>query len=114
MPANEDYGESEIKPFLKESLDRISADEKPLLDTFTTSMMGQIVSIWYELHVFIKHDAWNEFGEGNFVAFPILIKPKPRRMTSNQIFDHSGEWNPGLFGGGAVLRQSPDSEQLND
>ena len=36
-------------------------------------MLGQIVHIWYEAHVFVKYDAWNDFGSGNFVSFPILI-----------------------------------------
>ena len=57
----------------------ISRDELPLLRRLTTSMMGQIVNVWYELHIFVKHDAWNEFGAGNYVKIPVIIIPQPFR-----------------------------------
>ncbi len=59
-------------------------------------MMGQIVNVWYELHIFVKHDAWNEFGAGNFVTVPVLIIPKPVREKSVYNWDHNN-WNPNAF-----------------
>ena len=59
-------------------------------------MFGQIVHIWYEVHVFVKYDAWNDFGSGNFVSFPIIIVPKQHESEnkSADIFMHSN-WGPG-------------------
>ena len=34
------------------------------------------MSVSYELQVYVKHDAWTEFGKGKFVAFPIKIVSK--------------------------------------
>jgi len=55
---------------------QVSEDERELLKGMSTSIMGQIISIWYEVHVFVKHSAWNEFGSGQYVSIPILIVPK--------------------------------------
>ena len=44
-----------------------------MVQQFTCSFSGEGFEIWYELHVFAKHDAWNEFGDGNGVKIPIRI-----------------------------------------
>jgi len=74
----------------------ICKDEISLLKRMTTSMMGQIVNIWYELHIYVKHDSWNEFGAGNFVTVPILIVPRPSNQESDDVFDHKN-WNPNAY-----------------
>lgn len=43
-------------------------------------MFGQIVHIWYEVHVFVKHDAWNVIRQGSGVKFPIILVHKPPDM----------------------------------
>lgn len=35
--------------------------------------MGQFFFVEYSLNVFVKHDSWNEFGEGASVTFPIRV-----------------------------------------
>ena len=37
------------------------------------SFVGKIVAIEYFLKAYVKHDAWNEFGEGKFVVLPIKL-----------------------------------------
>ena len=54
----------------------------PMLGSFSSSFFGQICKVWYTLKVFVKHDAWNDWGEGHAVDFPIKIKPK--RLVLNQ------------------------------
>ena len=44
-----------------------------MMKKFSTSFFGQIVKVWYVLRIIIKHDSWNEWGEGNYVDFPIKI-----------------------------------------
>ena len=39
--------------------------------------MGQFFYVEYSLNVFVKHDSWNEFGEGASVTFPIRIHQLP-------------------------------------
>ena len=56
-------------------------DEQPTLSTFTSTMMGQIVNIWYELYVYVKYDAWNDFGDGCYIKFPIKIVPKHKLIV---------------------------------
>ena len=51
--------------------------------------------IWYEVHVFVKYDAWNDFGSGKFVSFPILIMPNAPDTSkrSSEGFTHAN-WGP--------------------
>lgn len=51
-----------------------------MMASFSSSFFGQIVKVWYVLKVFVKHDAWNEWGEGESVDFPIKIFPKPTEI----------------------------------
>ena len=65
LPFDDDEENELLKarPYLKQSLQtQVSQDEQDVLKVISPSMMGQIVSIFYELHVFVKHSAWNEFG----------------------------------------------------
>jgi hypothetical protein len=39
--------------------------------------MGRYFFVEYSLNVFVKHDSWNEFGEGASVTFPIRIHQAP-------------------------------------
>jgi hypothetical protein len=34
---------------------------------------GRLFTIEYSLLVFMKHDSWNEFGEGNCISVPLKI-----------------------------------------
>ena len=92
----------EASDSLKESiLTRILPDEKPVLRSFTPTMMGQIINVWYELVVYVKHDAWNAFGQGKRVKFPIQIVPKPdggddSLLASIEQFSHES-WNPNTY-----------------
>ena len=56
---------------------QLTPETFPMLGSFSSSFFGQIVKVWYVLKVFVKHDAWNEWGEGNVVEFPIKIFPRP-------------------------------------
>ena len=38
-----------------------------------SSVNGKLISVSYELVFFIKHDAWNEFGQGHKIVHPINI-----------------------------------------
>jgi hypothetical protein len=41
------------------------------------SYSGKLFNIEFSLNVFVKHDSWNEFGEGNCVSLPIKIHQTP-------------------------------------
>lgn len=40
---------------------------------FPCTFNGKILKFSYTLKVSVKHDAWNEFGKGKSVTFPIQI-----------------------------------------
>ena len=37
------------------------------LESFSCSVKGKLIEVAYQLVVFVKHDAWNEWGEGRSV-----------------------------------------------
>jgi hypothetical protein len=56
-----------------DSLIKTYPDEEESLGLLTPSISGGIFTIKYTLRVFVKHDSWNEFGEGKFFNLPIKI-----------------------------------------
>jgi hypothetical protein len=60
-------------------------DEKQMLDSFSTSVQGQLISVSYTLRAYVKHDSWNEFGEGNCVNLPIKILQRPMAMATTVV-----------------------------
>ena len=56
----------------------------PMVQSFSTSFFGQLVKVWYVLKVFVKHDSWNEWGEGNSVEFPIKIQRQPVQIADDE------------------------------
>ena len=51
------------------------------------SFNGKIVAINYELAVYIKHNAWNEYGRGKGVKLPIKVLTPPRPASIFQSLD---------------------------
>jgi len=62
--------------------DSLPADIQPLLQSFTTSVVGTSFRVDYYLKLFVKHAAWNEFGEGKVVNFPIKIIQPPIQVQA--------------------------------
>ena len=56
---------------------KIHPDEIVMLKSFSTSVTGKLIGVYYTLKVFVKHDSWNEFGEGNVVSLPIKLLQPP-------------------------------------
>lgn len=45
------------------------------------SVHGKLIDINYMLEIYIKHDAWNEWGKGKLVTLPIkIMMPVPSSM----------------------------------
>lgn len=71
------------------------ADELPMLKAFSCSMQGNLFSVEYSLRVFVKHDSWNEFGQGNCINLPIQVIQPPIDITSDDVIQQKPEnWNP--------------------
>ena len=96
VPEEEEVIPGQMSENLQSSVSRLTQDEKPMLKRFTTSMIGQLITIWYELHIIVKHDVWNEFGAGNVVKFPITIIPRHQQQTSADAFPNI-DWLPDVF-----------------
>ena len=56
----------------------------PLLRSFSISVAGKLLRVDYVLKVFVKHDSWNEFGEGKVVSLPIKILQPPMQIVSQE------------------------------
>ena len=54
----------------------------PMLQSFSISVHGKIVQVEYILKAFVKHDSWNEFGEGKVASMPIQILQPPMQIVS--------------------------------
>ena len=61
------------KDYVVAKIDFAFPDEEESLKFLTPSISGGIFTIKYTLRVFVKHDSWNEFGEGKFFNLPIKI-----------------------------------------
>mmetsp|Transcript_29139 Transcript_29139/g.36144 ORF Transcript_29139/g.36144 Transcript_29139/m.36144 type:complete len:165 (+) Transcript_29139:652-1146(+) len=47
---------------------------------------GKLITVDYELRIFVKHDAWNEWGQGKVVCLPIrLMTPHPSDQDAQRI-----------------------------
>ena len=55
-----------------------------MFKSFSTSVAGKMIHIAYTLKVFVKHDAWNELGEGKVVSLPIKIVQPPMTIISQE------------------------------
>jgi hypothetical protein len=51
------------------------------------SFSGNFWFVEYSLNVFVKHDSWNEFGEGASVTFPLRIHQAPVQGPYNRCAD---------------------------
>lgn len=70
------------------------ADLHPMLRSFSSSFNGKIFSVSYVLKVFIKHDSWNEFGEGKVASLPIMILQPPMTVVSQEQVQAPAGWAP--------------------
>jgi hypothetical protein len=62
-------------------------------------MSGGLFTVTYTLRVFVKHDSWNEFGEGNCIILPLKIMQHPVEVMSTDILKSAPSgWNPKVAG----------------
>ena len=77
IPDSEQILVRDVHPYIAQTIkNTMYNDEKQNVKSLCPSMFGQIVHIWYEVHVFVKHDAWNVIGQGSCVKFPIILVQK--------------------------------------
>ena len=77
IPIHDDYNPAvitQLPSYMRESL---QPSNFPLVGKFSASFFGQIAKVWYVLRVIVKHDSWNEWGEGKSIDFPIKILSHP-------------------------------------
>lgn len=67
-------------------------DLHPMLKSFSISLSGKLITVNYVLKVFVKHEAWNEFGEGKVVSLPIQILQPPMQIVSQQVVQAPADW----------------------
>ena len=52
-----------------------------MLKSFSSTVKGKIIQVDYFLYVYIKYDAWNEFGDGHCAVIPIEILQPPTQLV---------------------------------
>ena len=67
-----------------------------MLKSFSISVQGKLVTVSYILKVFVKHDSWNEYGEGMVASMPIQILQPPMQIVSQQQVQVPVGWNPNV------------------
>ena len=60
-----------IAAISQDSSERLHNDQKNSL--FPSSFQGKIVAVEYFLKCFVKHSAWNDFGEGKFLLLSVQL-----------------------------------------
>lgn len=66
-----------------------------LNNQLSCSVGGKLFTIEYFLLAFVKHDAWNEWGEGNAVRIPIKIMQPPVELYCQQpVMQTPQGWSP--------------------
>ena len=64
-------------------------------DNLPASYHGELIRVSYSLHVDIRHDAWNDFGNGSGITLPIDITALPKEeITAEQTFVPTKDWRP--------------------
>jgi len=62
--------------------------------SFTPSVEASIFRVRHVLKVYVKHDAWNKFGRGEVVNFPIKIIQPPIEVLADKPAAKPENWNP--------------------
>lgn len=57
------------------------------------SVSGRLIMIEYHLNVFVKHDSWSEFGEGNCISVPIRVLQPPIEFTHPNRKNKPADWS---------------------
>ena len=55
-----------------------------MIKRFPTSVHAEMFRVYYTLACYIKHDSWNDFGQGNCVILPIKITQKPFKIRAEK------------------------------
>ena len=66
-----------------------------LIHQFTNTYSGMLFDVEYELRCVIKHDCWNEWGEGYKISLPIKILAAPEKVAhdnANESFEMPKSW----------------------
>jgi hypothetical protein len=69
-------------------------DERAMMDSFTPTTRADLFSVVYTLKAFVKHDSWNELGEGNCIEMPIRILQAHKHIVSAINVKPPIDWNP--------------------
>ena len=69
-------------------------DGLPMLKAFSCSYDGRLIKVRYYLRVLVKHNAWNEWGEGNGVAIPVEIMQPPMNIFCQDVVPVPQNWHP--------------------
>lgn len=65
-----------------------------MLKFFTRSITGSLFTVDYNLRIYVKHDSWNEFGQGNCINLPIKIMQPELDITSKDTISAPKDWKP--------------------
>lgn len=72
------------------STNSLHPDLRPMVKLFSESADNSLFKVEYELQIFVKHLSKLEFGMGNSVTFPIMIRAEAQHVPALEAME--GEW----------------------
>ena len=57
-----------------------SPQETLLVKSLPCTYEGKLIKVSYTLKVFVKHEGWNQFGEGSCVMIPVKLVQPPKHI----------------------------------
>jgi len=70
--------------------------EQPMVDAFSGSFSGKLLTVSYTLQVCIKHDYFCRSVEYMTISLPVTIMSPPIMIAAPQIVGMPEEWMPSV------------------
>lgn len=77
MELSIDYPTTDVDGLTLNPCIPVPNNDIPLIKDISCSVGAKSFEIDYTISVFVKHDSWSEWGEGNSVKLPIKIMQPP-------------------------------------
>ena len=68
-----------------------------MLAAFSCSFTGKLLGVEYKLFIYVKHDAWNSWGDGEGMRQPITILQPPMQIPAPQPVVAPEGWAPQVY-----------------
>ena len=68
-----------------------------MIAAFSCSFTGKLLGVEYKLYIYVKHDAWNSWGDGEGMHLPVTILQPPMQIPAPQPVVAPEGWAPQVY-----------------